>query len=259
MIYFEIAKFQFLRFLTYPLEILTSVLKRLVDTAFLIVLWSIIIKNTSGLITLPEIVSYFLLASGIEEIVMAHWGFLGDYLGWRIKLGKFSNYLLKPVSIIPQLYASAIGRNGMRVILAIVSIIAGIIIHPPQNSLSVALFLVFFITALFTGLAYNIILGTMYFHFVDASGVKNAISHMSRLLSGAMVPIYLFPENFKNLILLTPFPGMVYGPVNALKTNQLNQEVIVQLFVIIFWMLILNVGAYLFWNQSIKKYEAVGT
>ena len=147
----------------------------------------------------------------------------------------------------------------MRVILAIVSIIAGIIIHPPQNSLSVALFLVFFITALFTGLAYNIILGTMYFHFVDASGVKNAISHMSRLLSGAMVPIYLFPENFKNLILLTPFPGMVYGPVNALKTNQLNQEVIVQLFVIIFWMLILNVGAYLFWNHSIKKYEAVGT
>jgi len=93
MIYFEIAKFQFLRFLIYPLEILTSILKRVVDTAFLIILWSVIIKNTSRPITLTEITSYFLLASGIEELVMAHWGFLGDYLGWRIKLGKFNNYL----------------------------------------------------------------------------------------------------------------------------------------------------------------------
>lgn len=258
MVYFEIIKFHFLRFLTYPLEILTSVLKRVVDTLFFIILWSIVIKSINSPITLTEIISYFLIAAGIEEIVGAHWGFLGQYIGWRIKLGKFSNHLIKPLAIIPSMYATAAGRNGMRIIVAILSIIAGISISLPTNLFSFILFLLFFTIAFFLGIFFNVILGTMYFHIIDASGVKNSIAHMSRLLSGAMIPLSLFPTKVKTLVLLTPFSAMVFGPINVLRIQELNREIFLQLGVSLFWIIILGIISHTFWVRSVKKYEAVG-
>jgi len=132
-IYLNIIKFNFLRFFTYPWEIVASVLKRVVELLFLILFWSLIVKGSNGNINLTQIISYFFISMGIRDLVMSHWGPFGSEVGDEIKSGQINNLLVKPVSVIPTLYSISVGKSGMRMLLAIINLVIGIIIFPPKD------------------------------------------------------------------------------------------------------------------------------
>lgn len=257
-IYFDIIRFSFLRFFAYPYEILASVFKRAVEILFLILFWSLIVKGSDGQINISQIISYFFISMGIRDLVMSHWGPFGGEIGDQIKKGSISNYLIKPVSIIPTLYSISFGRNGMRVLLAIVNLIIGLIIFPPKSLISIGLFIIFFVTAWSIAFAYNLFQGTLFFHLTDASDVRHVLNNFVRVFSGEMIPLYLFPLAIGQFVRFTPFPSMVYGPTIALSTNFINQEVVINLGISIFWAIFLNIIVYIFWKKSIKNYEAIG-
>jgi ABC-2 type transport system permease protein len=258
MIYWNIVKFSFLRFFSYPFEILSSVAKRVIEILFLVLFWSLIVKGSGSQINIYQIVSYFFISMGIRDLVMSHWGPFGGEVGNSIKSGQITNYLIKPVSIVPTLYSLSLGRNGMRVLLALINLAIGLIIFPPKSITSILLFIIFFPLAWSISFAYNLIQGTLYFHFTDATGVRNALNNIIRVFSGEMVPLFLFPYTLGQIVRFTPFPGMVYGPTIALSTNKFDQDVLINIVVSIFWAIFLNIIVYLFWKRSIKNYEAIG-
>ena len=94
--------------------------------------------------------------------------------------------------------------------------------------------------------------------YTDASGIKNSLDHVVRIFSGTLVPIYLFPENIKAFVKLSPFPAMIYSTANALTTDFINRSVVQELSVAVFWSFVMGILSYKFWVYSIKKYEAVG-
>lgn len=257
-IYWDIIRFNFLRFFAYPFEIIASVLKRVIEILFLILFWSLIVKGSNGQINISQIISYFFISMGIRDLVMSHWGPFGGEVGNQIKTGSINNYLIKPVSIIPTLYSISFGRNGMRVLLAIVNLVIGLIVFPPKNLVSIALFVVFFISAWSIAFAYNLFQGTLFFHLTDATGVRNALNNFIRVFSGEMVPLFLFPYALGQIVRFTPFPSMVYGPTIALSTSAIDQNVIINMGIAIFWAIFLNIIVYAFWKRSIKNYEAIG-
>lgn len=257
-IYLDLVKFNFLRFLIYPWEIVASVSKRLIEILFLILFWSLIVKESGGQINISQIISYFFISVGIRDLVMSHWGPFGGEIGSQIKSGYISNYLIKPINVIPTLYARALGKNGIRAIVALINLAIGIVIFPPKTWISILLFIIFFIAAWWISFAYNLLQGTLYFHLTDASSVRNALNNFIRVFSGEMIPLFLFPAALGQIVKLTPFPSMVYGPTIALSTNVINKGVVLDLFVAIFWAIFLNITVYWFWRRSIKNYEAVG-
>ena len=257
-IYFDIVRFSFLRFFSYPYEILASVLKRVIEILFLILFWSLIVKESGGQINISQIISYFFISMGIGDLVMSRWGAFGGEIGTQIKNGHISNYLIKPVGIIPTLYSISFGRNGLRVLLALINLTIGLIVYPPKGIISIILFIFFFISAWWIAFAYNLFQGTLFFHLNDASGVRNALNNIVRVFSGEMVPLYLFPLALGQFIRFTPFPSMIYGPTVALSINSFNQEVMINLGISIFWAIFLNIFVYIFWKKSIKNYEAIG-
>lgn len=246
-----------MRFFSYPYEILASILRIIIEIGFLIFFWSLFTRNAENSMGVIGFASYFLIAAGVNELVMAQWGKFTAGLGESIKTGSINNYLLKPINILPTLYVTAVGKNGVSKFLAIVTILIGVSLQPP-SLISLFLFVIFFINAIFIAYAYNIIEGTIFFHSAEARGIRNAVNHMIGIFSGLLIPISLFPEPFYGLLKLTPFPWMVFGPVNALKTNALTQDVIMDIAIVVFWSIALNIIAYLFWTWSIKKYEAIG-
>jgi len=255
-IYFKIIGFSFLRFFSYPFELLAQVTKRVIEIAFLILFWSIYIKSSGQNLSLTQIVSYFLIALGVADLTMARWGALGNLIGNQIKSGQISNLVIKPVNLIFSLYAMSLGRNGLRLMLAVVNIAIGLAIHPPQSFYNLAFFFLFFLNSIVISFAYNILEGTLFLHFTDASGIRNSIQNFMRLLTGTMIPLYLFPSPLKEILRFSPFPSMVYLPANSLSGN-VNQFGI-DFTIGIFWAIALNYLAFSFWNYSMKKYEAVG-
>lgn len=258
MIYLEIIKFNFLRFFAYPIEIIASVLKRVIEILFLILFWSLVVNSSNSQININQIVSYFFISMGIRELVMAHWGPFGSEIASSIKYGQISNLLIKPLNIIPTLYTISLGKSGMRVILALMNLFIGLIIFPPRSIVSIFLFLLFFVLAWSISFSYNLFLGTLYFHLTEASGVRNALNNLIRVFSGELVPLFLFPFALGQIVRFTPFPSMVYGPTIALSTNNVNQDVVLNILISLFWAIALNIFVYLFWKRSIKNYEAIG-
>lgn len=257
-IYIDITKFSFFRFFSYPFEILATAAKRIVEILFLILFWSILIKSSQINISLAEISSYFLIAIGVSDLTMTRWGKLSYLIGDMTKSGQISNYIVKPVRLIPTLYSMAMGRSGMTMTFAVMNILIGLIINPPKTLISVILFLAFFVTAIFLGIAENLFEGILFLHFTDASAIRNSIQNFMRLFTGALIPIYLFPDKFRQILRLTPFPGMVYGPTNSLNTNLISLSVIEDLGIAIAWAVVLNIIVYYFWKRAMKNYEAVG-
>lgn len=257
-VYFDIIRFSFLRFLAYPFEIIAMVLKRVFEIIFLILFWTIYIKSSGAVVSISQITAYFLIALGVADLTMARWGALSNHIGNQIKSGQISNYLIKPVSIIPTLYSISLGRNGLRLILAIINIGIGLWIMPPKTALSLLIFILFFINAWAISFAYNILEGSLFLHFTDASGIRNSLQNFIRILTGTMVPLYMFPSPLKEILRFSPFPSMVYLPANALSGTIISGNIISDLCIGFFWVVTLNFLAFSFWSYSMKKYEAVG-
>ena len=258
MIYWDIIRFSFLRFFAYPFEIIASTAKRAAEVVFLIIFWSIYAKSTSQEISIPQISAYFLIAMGIADLTMSRWGAFSSIIGSQVKSGQISNYMIKPTNLIWTLYSISLGRNGLRLMLAVINVVIGIAIYPPRSIGSVILFIVFFILSWFISFAYNLFEGTLYLHFTDASGIRNSLENFIRVFTGALIPIYLFPTRLREIVSFLPFPAMVYGPTNALTSSLSSINIVFDISVAVFWAIFLNVATRMWWNYSMKKYEAVG-
>jgi len=257
-IYLDIIRFNFLRFLAYPIEIWAAVIKRFLDTGFLIVFWSIIAKSSHGSISLVPLISYFLLSGAINHIIAGQTLRFGKYLGNTIKMGTINTYLIRPLSIIPYLYSSSFGERSLSIGLSIIMFIIGILINPPSSVFSVVLFLVFLVLAATISFAFNLIVGIFSFYSPEALNFAHVFESIIKVLSGAIAPLTLFPANIKAFALLSPFPGMVYTPIAALQSTELNAEVAQSLMVNSIWAIALVIFALTWWNRAIRNYDAIG-
>lgn len=256
-IYLDLIRFSFLRFFSYPFEIVASVLKRVVEIVFLVLFWTIYAKTSNTPISITQITAYFLLAIGIADISMARWGKLGALIGNLVKTGQISNYIIKPIRLIPALYCISVGREGLRFILAILNLIIGICLFPPHSVATLLVFFLFLINSWAISLSYNVLVGTLFLHFIDASGIRNALENFTRVLTGTMIPLYMFPSPLKEILRFTPFPSMVYLPANSFRET-LSKGTVLDLSIGLFWVITLGFISSSLWRYSMKKYEAVG-
>jgi ABC-2 type transport system permease protein len=257
-IYFDIIRFNFLRFLAYPTEIWAAVAKRAFGLGFLIVFWSIVAKSSHGNISLVPLISYFLVASSIDTLVSAQELRFGGFLGEYIKTGTISTYLVRPLSIIPYMISSSLGERSLGLLLAVITFIIGIAIYPPAGPLAIILFIVFLALAIVISLAINLMVGIFYFYSPEARSFLYTIGHTVKIFSGAMIPIAFFPEVLKKIVLLSPLPGMVFAPTLALHSNNLDKDTVLSLIVNTIWAISLISIALSWWKRAIRNYDAIG-
>jgi ABC-2 type transport system permease protein len=258
MIFLSILRFNFLRFFAYPVEIIAEICRTFMGIGFLAFFWWVVSTSSHVSLSLPTIISYFFIAGGVKEIVMAQFGEFGGVIARAIKGGAINNYLTKPTSPILSMYGTALGINGLVIVFAILMIVLGILINPPHTIYGFFFFLLFLFFGWLMCFGYNVFEGSLYFHSPDASGIRASIAHIMGIFSGILVPLYLFPTWLYQIIKFTPFPWMVYGPTNALQFDGWSSDVFFGLCTVVVWSVIINVSAYAFWKWSMKKYEAVG-
>lgn len=257
-IYLQVIKFNFLRYLTYPLEIVSSLLRNSLRIVFLVIFWTLVLETSNKGVTLASMMSYFLISNGIADLVMADSTNLGRTIRKEVQRGRISQSLIKPLNLIPYYYATTVGQMAIKEVFSVVIILIGLLISPPKSLTAILLFVVFFAIAFAVAFAYNIFEGALSLVFTEVSGIKNMMHHISRVLSGLMIPLTFFPEALRNVINLTPFPVMIFGPTNALTIDTFDSEVLKSLLIGIFWAVLLNILVIKFWNSAFKKYEAIG-
>ena len=98
----------------------------------------------------------------------------------------------------------------------------------------------------------------MAFFMNRAYSLTPAKNMMLWALSGEMIPLDLYPEPFRNLLLHSPFASGVYIPV-AYITGRIGHDLFLQSFVSITGGMMVAGGlAYGLWKMGMKSYTGTG-
>ena len=92
----------------------------------------------------------------------------------------------------------------------------------------------------------------------EAKGIKNVVNHISKVFSGALIPLTFFPVAYQIPVMLSPFASYAYLPATLLQTKTVDLFLYLQVGVSIVWAIVLLFVSRLVWRKGIKRYEAIG-
>ena len=259
MIYLKILKFNFLQFIHYPLELVASLVDEIFKLALFIIFWRIVIEaGGNGSYSLNDLISYMLISKGLSTVTMFLNHKFGSHLRNKIYDGTITNNIMQPVPLIPALYVELWGSRALNNIPAILFLAIGIAMRDETTIYGFLSFGLFAVVAFMIGFAFNLLKGVLAFYFTNVSGIMASIIHTTRVFSGQLIPLDLFPTTLFNIASVLPFAAAIYGPIKALDAVGMGDVISQELIVGAAWAVLLNVILIIWWQKGLKQYEAVG-
>lgn len=255
--YTKTAAVGFLQVANYRTEVWFQVFQKVLVFAGIILLWSVIGTGNTGQ-TYAQLIAYFLVTNGVRELIDALYGKFGSGVIDEIKMGRISAYLLQPTHTVLYMYFKHMGTRGVTIIFSVLYIIVGIALAPPTSILMGLLFLLIVISGALICFSIGTMVGCLAFWMTEAKGVKNAVNHVSKVFSGALIPLTFFPIAYQTPVMLSPFASYAYLPATLLQTKTISSFIILQIGVSIFWAIVLLFVSRLVWRRGVKQYEAIG-
>lgn len=256
--YWGVLRFYAQRWLVYPLEIITELVKYLVRVFGLYLFWYLVLENSSRPESAQDLLSYFLVSAAVGMLTMTMNTSMGRELRHAIKRGYLSNTVIKPTSILAYYLALTWGKRSALFVMMILGATFGLTLLPALSFINLIFFTVSFVIALVLGFSLNVLEGVLAVYVTEVTGIKNMIAHTIRLFSGALVPLSFFPQNLQQIVSYTPFPAMIYGPTRALLSSNPLSELPQMIIVGAVWAVIFLFVSILLWTRALKHYEAVG-
>jgi ABC-type uncharacterized transport system permease subunit len=202
------------------------------------------------------IIAYVALARVIDNATSAN---LEDWIGERIRRGTIVNELKKPASLRLQMYFYQLGRSSFKLVVrGVPALTVGILFLNVglPSILNGFLFALSLFLTLNLAISLSYMTSMLVFWTKVAWSLRMMRTMVAGLFSGAMIPLYLVPENIRRLFYLTPFPSMVDGPISI---YQGTAESIPQVFgTQLLWIIILSVSAELLWRKAKKRLTVQG-
>ncbi len=226
-------------------------------------LWSALFQNNNVLFgyTKAQMLTYVFLVLILRSIILSLKSF--DISG-EIQDGKLSNYLVKPLNYHLYWFAVDISDKLLNILFSILEvIILYFILRPPLYFQTDPTQLAVFLVA---------VIGAMLLYFI----LGNAASNLSfwlpgnawgfwfllfifvELLGGVTFPLDVLPKSIYQLVMLLPFPYLIYFPANA-YLGGIQGAALWQGFVVMaFWIFVLIFVVRYEWRKGVVIYEAQG-
>lgn len=181
-----------------------------------------------------------------------------------VLLGDLSNKLVKPVRALPYYFTLHLSRVLSETIMYTILVIPVFILKPSflgelnLDLISILYLVISFMLAGFLGFFIFFLSGCVAFWTKEAGGIQAVVKNVMKFFVGALIPIDLLPEMFQKIILLTPFPYILYYPAKVMLTSIEFPEMIRAIAIMLFWIVSLFLLTVKVWSAGLREYEAVG-
>lgn len=264
--YFSVFKISLAQEFVYKLNFIMWRLRNTIQILVFFFLWSSVFTGGSEVsyfgYSQSSIMAYTFLLVLIRSIVMSTKS--TDVSGY-VSSGELSNYLLKPINFFKYLLARDSSTKILNIIFSIIEILILYLILKPDlfiqtNMFQIFLFIISLIIASFIFFSIVMLANSAPFWVPEIGwGVQFlVIVIFVEFLSGAFFPLDVFPKPLFEFLKLTPFPYLVFMPIQTYLGNMDLLEntkniLIGGLWAIILWLIMNKV-----WKKGLKIYEAVG-
>lgn len=243
-----------LRYVHYPIELLMAALNRFTTVAMVTLFWFIVARNSDVGVEVLDLVGYFLIVSGLSQLMLG--GLAGaSAVHKRIMDGSLNAYLIRPMHPFFYLYYQQVGYLAPFFFLSFFLIFLGVSLSANLATISIPLIVLTFVCAYAINVSFNILIGSIGFYVVEASGIKNAFGHIIYMSQGFLIPIFLTPQWWQNYVFASPFAASLYNPIRAFQGEHLETWYLISGAV---WALVLIPVSLRVWKRAIRQYEGVG-
>lgn len=220
-------------------------------------------ENAIGGYTFPQMLMYVVLSAVVGEVVM-YTGTFSEIVD-DVRFGLIGMRLMKPISYRAQLGFMSFGSFIARFfIIGVPMLVVGTIVMVFGFGLTgivwynILLFIPACLLSMLLNEAVGFLFGQFAFHTQAMFGVNSITNVLVGFLSGAMVPLSLFPLWAQTALSYTPFPSMLSMPIR-LFLGQLGWIDIAIAFGISFaWIIALNILGVLLYKTSVRKVVVFG-
>ncbi|WP_024286640.1 ABC-2 family transporter protein [Cellulomonas sp. KRMCY2] len=210
-------------------------------------------------ISLGDLIVYLTVANLIVWSFPTHT--VSRYLRERIREGSVVFDLMRPVSFVPQMIAQLVGALGGALVIIVIALpvvaFAGSLALPADAS-AAGMFLVSLLCAYAIAGLLALLLAMVAFWTLEIDGLTMLYVLVSGFLSGALVPVSVFPGVLRTLVAWLPFQATTYVPasiyVGALDGAAAWRSIGVQLA----WVAVLGVLAALVWRRAMLRVVVQG-
>ena len=222
-------------------------------------LWSSIYAGDETLVikgfNFEQMINYHIWAFVVSLVAQGHgsWNLAED-----IRLGRISSYLIYPFNFWEFHTASWLSFQVIQMFiagftLAIISYF-GLVLFPSLNYFLIGVAYTLFISLFWFTLQY--LTGVMAFWLDETWILRVMLNIVAYFLSGAIIPLDLYPEWIVDILNWTPFPYLTYYPIKIFM-GELN-NLWLGLGIISFWTVIFAYINHQVWKKGIRLYTAAG-
>lgn len=254
--YFYLAKMQLLISLTYRFEVFTTIGTRLVIMVSSIYLWKTAYKGMDIVAGVNE--SQMVTYSIISTLMWSFYVYSGEgMIRSRIQRGEIAIDLIRPINFFLNCFATSFGRAASSIINVILPIILlmAIFIQVPAASGFLAAILSIVSMLLGYGIIWLIgaVVGMASFWVMEMGNLGVVKDALVQLLSGRIIPLWLFPKNVQRVLSFFPFQYIYQTPISIyigkISTNQALPSMGLQLL----WIIGLIMVLFLMWGKAKKR------
>ena len=231
------------RLATYPLLLVISY-----------ALWRAIYQQGGDLgVDFNYLVGYYALTLAMTRLVP--YGTVATTIGERIYSGDLAITLARPLRVWWLPLAELLAHAAIAfVVVSPLAVIA--IILTGASPTTLLAFAGVYLLAANLQFWFYFLLGSLAFWLEHIRGVVYGVSLAMGLLSGALIPLRLFPDTVEGVLSLTPFPYFLYFPVDLL----LNPDTVTvsSMLPLLAWSLILPSAALLLHRHGLKQFTGHG-
>lgn len=210
--------------------------------------------------TTASIITYILVAALIRAVVL---GTRVTDLIDSINTGNIVNFLIKPIGFIRYYLTREVADKLFNILFFIIEIsILIFLLKPPiiiqKEILSLVLFLLAIAGGLIIYFCINFIISLTAFWVENSWGPIFLMSILLESLGGGLFPIDILPKQLFNVLMLTPFPYLIYFPAKLYLGGMSFSEITFGFSIIFIWVLVLILLTRFVLNAGFRHFTAVG-
>ncbi len=250
-----------LQLFTYRLSFILWRVRNIFNLIFIYFLWTSVFVHRPSIFsyTQDKLVSYILLITLLSSLILST---RTIDVGADIVSGDIMNYLLKPFSFFKFVIGRDIADKVVNILFSVGEILILLLILNPRLFIQKDLvsYLLFFFSLSIGGIiAFLISLDLSFLAFWSSEiwAPRYIYSILLWFLAGSFFPLDILPKVVYSILLLTPFPYLIFLP-SKIFLNGFSTALLIPISLSLAWCVILYFMTKKIWEKGIKNYSAYG-
>ena len=263
--YWQIFKISFEQEFAYKFNFIMWRVRNVIQIIITFFLWSTVFSNPQTVIfgyDRAMILTYVFAIMIVRAFVLSA---RAVDVADDIAEGNLSNYLVKPVSYFKYWFTRDIASKALNLSFAAVEFAALFLILRPAfyfqtDPYTIITFLITVAVAVMIYFTLLFIVSAIPFWAPElAWGAQFVVVVVIiESLSGSLFPIDILPSALQKIVMATPFPYMIYFPVEVYLGKITGTALIGGILTSLIWVSVLFFGMKYIWGRGLKAYQAIG-